>query len=417
MTTRAFISTVTYQLKISWPGGGYEYTPAKANWQRVHTKYKSSVDAGCFIPGQYRVNPYIVYEEMYQADEFLHISSKHQVGTILYIHTEDGPAYKALDFARALAPAPTDFGNLPARTLSAAMGKVGKSEAAMGENLGELRETLNMLRNPFKNLRDFLTNINHRNLGILQRIIHYEQSGIWLGRKGRKLGKQAADAAAGAWMEYRYGFRPLIMSIQDLVELANKQAMGLFDPTKIRSKRSKMISTSETELLPFNQAAGQIMCKHTPLVRDVREVFASVQYTQSAPNGVLRDLGLTPAFAPELLWELTRLSFVVDWAFEVGAWLATMRINPHITVLGNAVGQKIQRTITLKSEVHHSVGGIYDIHAIDVGGSYTYRGYERKVNQSLPLLPQFTAGDTIDLFRTIDSLAIIWQVILPKLTR
>lgn len=108
---------------------------------------------------------------------------------------------------------------------------------------------------------------------------------------------------------------------------------------------------------------------------------------------------------------------MVDWIFSIGPWLGTLRINPGITVLGNTSGFKHERTVRVfKTEMrarssYANVPFTTIPHAHQEGGDVAIRTetYERKVDVNLEYVPHFTWGRTLDLFKAIDSVSLIWQ--------
>lgn len=290
---------------------------------------------------------------------------------------------------------------------SKARGNIRKADLELGEVIGELRETITMLTNPLSQLRKFLRSGNSRNLTAIKNLQRFLKTGTWIGATG----KDAAKAATSTWLEVRYGLRPLLYLIGDLIEMAKAKEDWLFDPKKIRTARSHQDGISESKFSGVDLTnVGSFSFYGDLSIVDKYTAYASVQYRQTRPVEGLENFGLTPRFWPEVAWELTRLSFVVDWIVTIGPWLATLRYKPEVQVLGNTVGQKLERTVSFKATSFHTgyEWGTPD-KSCDLGGKYTLTRYDREVDRDPLNFPLLKLGNTLGLFRAIDSVALILQ--------
>lgn len=388
---------------------------------------KESVDTGRFIPGEYRVNPYLHRSGSYRRDgtERPYLGMKQSVPRWKYdYHLEiSGDVFaEPLEATRQkLLVDDFAFGNEPRIALQKAYAKIGQPDVGVGENLGELRETLTTLRHPFKNLRDFLYSHDHYNLGLLNKLLHYLKTGKWSDHGGRLMdAKDAILTASGAWMELRYGIRPIMYTVQDIIKMVNEKS-AVFDPGIIHTSRSTYLSESygsqfktQTTYNSFGSCEVEVACKLS------RRSSAAVQYTQELEYTLAERLGLTPAHLTELVWELTRASFVVDWWFSVGDWLGSYRVRPKVKILGNTVGKKVTAECFGRGRIwiaNIPLPEKRDIPATSMKNPlYTVKSYQRLVNQDLPLFPLVTLH-LPDLFETVDSVALILQGILGKIKK
>lgn len=127
-------------------------------------------------------------------------------------------------------------------------------------------------------------------------------------------------------------------------------------------------------------------------------------------------LGLNPASTPEIIWELTRLSFVVDWVFSVGPWLGSYRVQPRIEILGNTVSTKIsyEGRCSFTGTCQFQPGTL-ECDFDDV--VYEKNKFVRYVDRDLPVLPQFRYADGVTILHTIDSLTLLLQPMLKQLRK
>jgi hypothetical protein len=403
-------SGTTYDLMLLTTGGKtYEYPYSNTKYSSV-ARNKTSVDSGEFIPGVYRVNPYSVSEEQFEkTDGEFHTVYTNYWGEVYDVTTTGDLFFYPLSTQNGLFPN-VDLDNIKDRAIQRAYAKLSKPDLAMGENIGELKETLNMLRHPLNSLKKFLFKDNHLNMRKLKRLIAFSRTGMW---EGARTASEAAKAAADTWLEFRYGFRPLVGTVQDVIKKVNEVDMRGFSPLTIRSVRASNKTENVVVGSEFLFAcSSKITGYATPTWSTTATSFASVQYRQTRPNTLMEDLGLTAPYLPETAWELTRLSFVWDWLISIGPWLQSMRVKPHIQVLGNTLGVKVEKVLTITAT------GRFYLEAADVRkpiageGIWSKREYTRVVDYNLPLTPLLTGGDIIDLFRSIDALALITQQLL-----
>jgi hypothetical protein len=203
------------------------------------------------------------------------------------------------------------------------------------------------------------------------------------------------------------------MLVQDVIDEIKKKQFDIWDPDKIRSVKTQLKfsenSSEETRFWIDGSSYFEAFCDS--LVEDAISATASIQYKQTVEQSSLDQWGLTPRHLPEICWELTRLSYVVDWIFTIGPWLGTLRYKPSIQILGNTTGIKVERTMKCQAKrARYSTGPFSKWEYEAIATSSTY---ERQCHTDLSFLPHFTWGRTLDLFKAVDALSLIWQN-LPK---
>jgi hypothetical protein len=431
--------------------------------QLAYLEAKSTQNDGCFVPGQYRVNPYSVCGGAIQVDGMRHGSMlKADLGTdqfswpgipamYLALAGESTPIYLVTvafinsywlsyggykvgdvyyhnvyafgDWWRYDLPNKASDSVIPHTSddyeqlaLQKAYGKLRSADLDLGEDLGEIRETIQMLKDPLSGLRKFLLDDRSRNLRLLLAFKRKDVRELKL-LTGRT-GEAAFESFASTWLELRYGLRPLIKLVQNVIERVRDKNVEVLDPDRIRSVRTRL-TFGPIETMAWSQATygGVANIRSKFLVEDTYYASASVQYKQTSEQGYLDALGLTPRFLPETAWALTGCSFVADWIFSIGPWLATLRINPDITVLGNTTGFKHHRKVSVittqmgTTNTYPNVPWttLKDVHPPGADACIVTEKYDRRVNVDLSYLPHFTWGRTLDLFKAVDALLILWQ--------
>lgn len=410
MLDHHYVADIVEKQTVYFLGSVQSVTVTPLTYYVTGAVEKESVDTGEFIPGVYRVNPYSVSEQLFRFATNLELKIEWDTGTLY--HSVDfvsgalgAAVVKLVD--NSLLP---DFSNLAERTMLRAHSNLAKSVANLGEDLGEIAETLEMIRHPFSAIRDFLYSCNHRRLGLYHKIEHYVHSGHWLGVSKRG----AAKAASDAWLEFRYGFMPLCYTIQDIMKVVDEMAEP-FLSEKILSSKSTLSNEVSRESGDLTSSVGHIHYTYQQEFSTVGKVSTSIQYRLDNELSLMDKLGLTPRHLPELAWELTRLSFVVDWFVEIGPWLGTyLRFQPGVTVLGNTVGYKTEQKVVARAMSYGRLG--YETPCNIYLGETLFRKYERLVNQPTPLLPQFTSLSPTRIVHVVDALALFHRGLVNALT-
>lgn len=372
-------------------------------------------------PGQYKVTPYRVWKKNIVLGRNTEAIVEGYDATYEYRSVVPGAfGYQIyLDALLSVEPAITsNIGNYYDRALAKAYAKLGTSAAAIGETLGEFRETLKMIKDPFKALSEFLASGRTVTKGqLIQELRLYIKNDYKTYVKNGRVyrGRAAFDAASATWLEVRYGLLPLIYTMQDVMEMVHKKVKA-FDPNAIKSVKGNLLTSAEfgTPSKSYGYFSNLLTTKMEGKGTDTIRAHASVQYKMSSANTFLAQLGLAPQFAPELAWELTRLSFVVDWWFDIGTWLGTLRATPNIVVLGNTVSIKVERKIEVIGS--SSLGLFIPKKNYDWGVVCTqhYKYFDRVVNRNLPLLPLWKL-DFKSWLHVVDAASLIIQGALKLL--
>jgi hypothetical protein len=122
------------------------------------------------------------------------------------------------------------------------------------------------------------------------------------------------DVAANLWLEFRYGWTPLIYDIEDITKaiqnLGSKPERFTF-----RSKRPYQRSGSDEISVRDSSRRFDYYRHYT-----VRGKVGAGVLTELRAYGFADVFGFTKL--PNALWDLTTLSFVVDWVFNVADTIA-----------------------------------------------------------------------------------------------
>lgn len=210
----------------------------------------------------------------------------------------DGP-----DFTIPSLPVPTA---LRAKALAGFYQRARKTQRQFqsGVFLGELRETLRMLRNPLSALRSGVDRYERE----LKRATRHQTD-------SRKLAR-----ASGLWLEYQYGWKPLWSDVNELLDVA-------LDPIIHReSVRIRYQTSSETSLLSSDRVSDGGIGMQLATLRNKIQVTSNqcriIGVVRSGPfalrvPGVVR-YGLSPSDFIPTLYELMPWSFLIDYFTSLG---------------------------------------------------------------------------------------------------
>lgn len=177
--------------------------------------------------------------------------------------------------------------------------KVTDSDIDLSVVAGEFRETVGMHRELALRLAGALRAAGRGDLKGVASALSMKNSGDW----------------ANAWLMVQYGIRPFVNDLYGAVKALEKgmkkegyhlnHAKSLFEDTR----------TDVTGSVLDGQFTTQWKVKV--------EAGARVKYSIENPLvATLASLGLSNPLT--LLWELKKLSFVVDWGIGIGAWLSQL---------------------------------------------------------------------------------------------
>jgi hypothetical protein len=284
--------------------------------------------------------------------------------------------------------------------LQEALGDLMKARVGISLILGELGETLRLMRNPLQSLGKLLNDLRWKR-GIINPKV------------------ALADCLAGSWLTAIYGMIPLMQDIQDIMETA-EAGLDRDINALIRSRGGTSKNTASTTVAATDTVAGPFRWRRQVSDDVVTKATCVVYARWKLDASGLRsaDWGFDPRQFPSVAWELLPLSFVVDWVLNVGSWLQAIMPTPEFAILGNCVSQKttIKRTTKGVSVRYYQTTGSITRDTEIGNHSYTVENLERRVNQPMSALPASNL-DVSSLTHVISSLALIWSNIPQKWKR
>jgi hypothetical protein len=126
-----------------------------------------------------------------------------------------------------------------------------------------------------------------------------------------------SKAVANRWLEYQFGLKPLISDIYGSAEVL-RNTLEVGKPQFVKVTDIQHYRGGDKTPDGFNPEYSY--SRYT--IKEVHKRVVARYFIQDAGLKTLASVGITnPAL---LVWELIPYSFVVDWMFPVGNWLASL---------------------------------------------------------------------------------------------
>lgn len=154
--------------------------------------------------------------------------------------------------------------------------------------------------------------------------------------------KQSWKQAPETWLEYQYGWVPLLSDVYGSVELL-----------KQRNKSSDWVVTGKGNVSDkYRTETLWVKDTHYPhrhIVEGTSGHFVRVDYVPIDAH--LRNLSKFGLSNPALLaWELLPYSFVIDWAFPIGDWLSSLDATRGMQFLTGSITSRREQIETKTTE-------------------------------------------------------------------
>lgn len=157
---------------------------------------------------------------------------------------------------------------------------------------------------------------------------------------------------ARLWLEYRYGWSPLVLDIQDSLKAIYAQdlrdQLRKQDYTRVFGLREGSANEVTSHVSPSfggGKWSYQVAINHTFKAK------AYAKYRVSRESGMLNRMNDFGAFdVPRAAWELVPFSFVADWFIPIGDWLAAVQPKIGVEVISSGyvivASKKVVRTLS-----------------------------------------------------------------------
>lgn len=284
------------------------------------------------------------------------------------------------------------FGEDTAIAVAKAYANVDESELLLLATLGELPETIN-----------FFVSILNRAVNILKGSISEKRA---ITKKFYVSRKDYMEALANFWMEMRYALRPLIYEIEGLEKALSKQLREIR-----QTARGRFISHDSETTTREVDFGSDFKATEVKTVSWTRTSRAGVLYA-ATPSDIswYSIFGLDQPL--ESIYELTKLSFVIDWIFNIGDILASWTPNAHLRHLATwSTEEYVKETNIQLTNLHRlaPAGFLFTTVESEIGSARSLHRYKRRVpNPTQPMFPQVRIK--LDLAKLVDITLIARQV-------
>jgi hypothetical protein len=292
---------------------------------------------------------------------------------------------------------PSDWSGIKDTALEKVFNKL-RGDPNLVVDVLEGKKTLQMVRNALnvrKTLKDFLRNT----------VLSPPYKRI----KGPSQGQRRLDYVTSKWLEYRYGWMPLIYSTYDLLEEVHRTQFGGYTLVTGRSGRSCHIVEVDTYgVYPT--------VKRTTTTDRKDRYHLAMNFQRKDSKSIYDWTSLNPA---SIAWELIPLSFVGDWFMNIGQTLELWE--NHIIYSGQF--RSGYETYTVKEERVATAYGAYASYpplpttpgdwasVISQKGKTVVKILDRRVLTGLPRPAGFRVRTELNSKRLLDAASLIQQLV------
>lgn len=273
--------------------------------------------------------------------------------------------------------------------------KIADQKVGMGENMAQFLQTLKLLSDPV------------RNLGNIIKAVQREKSfHKYFKMNARQIRKNVwHEVAARRYLEYVYGWKPLMQDIHGIIELAKES--GTKKPLILRGTGTSKVSTQNPDWT------------HTHTTYKTRASVSNVRmksrvgctlWAQIDPdNSGLRTLNQLNLINPlALSWELMKYSFVIDWILPIGPVLNALTAPMGLIFVDGSISNRVSASCDYENYWAGLENSDYPIKekGSKASGNAVYEGYTRGVIRSWPLPGLWIDNDPMRGDRPLKALAL-----------
>jgi hypothetical protein len=222
--------------------------------------------------------------------------------------------------------------------------------------LGELKETANLLVNTVQSMANFALDWKRKTGQLRRNILNILSKPGGNRNQRRALLKQYASELNGKYLEYTYGWNPLMSTFGSISDLLKEHIEGARPRKKMSGKATyKDVLYGETFLHNSNtsQLPSIYLRKRTLLTIDVWFGGLLIEDEVNSRVSLNRELGLTVGNVVPAIWELTRLSFIADYFTNIGNVIGNLRAAPS-----RLQAATLYRSVKIVAKTDHEVVAI-----------------------------------------------------------
>lgn len=252
--------------------------------------------------------------------------------------------------------------------------------------LGELRETLQMIRKPA--------------IGLRRGLNAYTMDAVRIRSRSRKL-SDYSKSVSELWLEYRFGWKPLISDIESGFDAFSKRLYDIpIEKFRIREKRT----SSETLRRSINSTPYSYDGVDLNIVREDRytstaQYIGAIYTPITSQSSIPASLGFVPEEFVPVAWELMPYSFLIDYFVNIGDILQATYTASRLRYVYCQLTTRgiVTSRVTTESKIRPGFSGIVEQGTAEAVSKLV----SRQSVSSVPI-PGLTVSTTLGTFRALN---------------
>lgn len=363
-------------------------------------RFFTGPNEGRFIPGVLRINSM-------RASRTSYVYGR---GGCTFAYTNGGRGSIVGEWTQRTNPrftySDTWDGSLMGAAVQRAYSQLLSSDMDMGEFLAELPQSISMVRGGVTSILKAIAAASRG--GFTWEKADRARRALLSGSSLKRLPRRVANA----WLTWRYGIRPLVWDVQDLIREANSFALKS-DWSGLQRRRGRVSVTSTQS---YGYSLGTVYSSFTGYAKEYVVVQKSgeavVYFRYGADWGpiqlVLQKYGLHPNQLPYLLWQLRPLSFMLDWFVDVGTWVKAITPKWNTQILGCSASQKT-KLMSYRNCVISTSATNASCSANTTTDTFRVESIERRPQTLSGEFPRLKPGIVLSIQQQADILSVLLQ--------
>lgn len=341
--------TITYTQTQCIPSGCTTSTFTKKVYNRTYTSVRTSGYMSLKKKGQLPPQPYSMVTVDVEPGYFS--SSKVWTGQPHFVDLQITASPNLLDTDIASGHLGVDENLLIAKLA----GKIS-SRANLAETLATGNQTVRLVRVSVTRFATFVQLINGGSPAAIRKFLgNAKGSSAFVHgvSRLRKAGLSGSNLLAQLWLEYRYGWLPLISDVS--ASMAVLKSYGLKNPGILSVSASRRTTANKKTSVVY--ATNPDASPRTRFYYEIQQTTCRIGIRYRLDNKLVQTLsGLGLTSPVSLAWELVPFSFVVDWFLPIGPALQAFSAFEGLVFMSGykTYFTKVQKTLTVKESYTHT---------------------------------------------------------------
>lgn len=251
--------------------------------------------------------------------------------------------------------------NIQNATLVKALNKLKSQDVHIGNFLGESHKTFAMVGNAAKSIAQSVTQFRGKYPKDWAKVVATQVG---------NLARKDWHTIPNSWLALQYGWKPLMSDIYGTIHHLYRRSRFDFPYARATAYNFDVVeSKTQVKLVGSPTFDGASTMTQDVYYNDKQECWVSLTYGLSSPLlAELSSLGLLNPL--EIVWELTRFSFVVDWFLPIGSWLSALTADAGFNFITGSMTRK-----TVRSDTKTVRTGVWPTQVTPFPGTIWYYGY------------------------------------------